>query len=72
MDKVYMNMQEYLGAKVTHLRFVELGVVVNCQAKSLYMREYRWRSPVNTEKQWDAYANDRGQDLVLNIFNCLT
>ena len=51
MDKVYMNMQEYNGAKVTHLRFVELGVVVNCQAKSLYMREYRWRSPVNTEKQ---------------------
>ena len=49
MDKVYMNMPEYIKAKVTQMRFVEFRVVRNCRARSLHMQEYGWRSPVQTE-----------------------
>lgn len=50
MDKVYMNIPEYIRTEVTQLRFVEMKVVRSVKkARSFNMRKYQWRSPVQTE-----------------------
>ena len=42
MDKVYMNMPEYIRTEVIQLRFVVMRIVLSVKkARSIYIGEYR-------------------------------
>ena len=55
-----MNMPEYIRTEVTQLRLVEMGFVLSVKnARSIYLGEYRWMSPVQTEH---SERSRRGKD----------